>query len=258
MSYLVGAGARRAVRRNLTHVLRASPPESAVRAVFRHGAHNYVDVLLLPRIAPAALGTLIDFRGWEHLAAAHAAGRGILLVTAHLGSISLVGQMIQARGYPACVVVEPVQPPQLLALLERLRGSHGARPLPVGPGLLRAVNEALARNEVVGLVSDRDVLGNGLPVTFFGAPTRLPGGAAGLALRTGAAVLPAFTARLAAGRHVGWFEPPIELIRSGNVRADIQANTERVTRVLEAAIRRYPEQWTVFQPVWPDDERAAP
>ena len=88
-------------------------------------------------------------------------------------------------------------------------------------------------------------------VSFFGAPARLPPGAAVLGLRTGAAVLPAFTARLAGNRYLGWFEPPLELVRTGNARTDVQANTERIARAIEAAIRRYPEQWTVFQPIWP-------
>ncbi len=227
------------------------PPEQLVRAVFRHGAQNYYDVLRLPHLAPEALQACIEVAGWEHLEAARAAGRGVLLVTAHLGSLSLVGQVLALHRCPASVVVEPLHPPALLDLLHGLRSAHGIRPLPAGPGLLRAIQTALANNEVVGLVSDRDVLGNGVEVTFFGAPTRLPGGAAGLALRTGAAVLPAFTARVARGRYRGWFEPPLALERTGNVRADVQANTERVTRCLEAAIRRYPEQWTVFQPVWP-------
>jgi KDO2-lipid IV(A) lauroyltransferase len=136
-----------------------------------------------------------------------------------------------------------------------LRGSYGIRPLPAGPSLLRAIVAALGRNEVVGLVFDRDVLGSGLPVTFFGAPTRLPAGAASLGLRTGAAVLPAYTVRRPGGRYLGWFEPPLPLVKTGDVRADIQLNTERITRSLETVIHRYPEQWTVFQPVWPDEVR---
>jgi len=251
-AYAAGRGARQAVRANLAHVLGGPPPERLVRAVFRHGALNYYDVLRLPRLSAAALRAAVDLHGWEHLEAARSGGRGVLLVTAHLGSVSLVGQMIALGGCPANVVVEALQPPALLALMQRLRTSHGVQPLPASPGLLRAIVAALGRNEVVGLLSDRDVLGNGITVRFFGAPTRLPGGAAGLALRTGAAVLPAFTARQPSGRHLGWFEPPLALVETGNVRADVQANTERITRIVEAAIRRYPEQWTVFQRVWPE------
>jgi KDO2-lipid IV(A) lauroyltransferase len=248
----VGAGARQAVRANLRYVLGRAPPERLVRAVFRHAALNYYDLLRLPHMDAASLRASVAVRGWEHLEAARAPGRGVLLVTAHLGSVSLVGQMVAVSGCPANVVVEAIQPPELLDLMQALRGSHGITPLPAGPGLLRAIVAALGRNEVVGLLSDRDVLGNGVEVTFFGARTRLPGGAAGLGLRTGAAVLPAFTARRPDGGYLGWFEPPLALVQTGNVRADVETNTERITRTVEAAIRRYPEQWTVFQRVWPD------
>jgi lauroyl/myristoyl acyltransferase len=245
------------VRANLGRVLGHAPPERLVRAVFRYGALAYYDVLRLPGLSPTALRAAVEVRGWEHLEVARAPGRGVLLVTAHLGSVSLVGQMVALGGCPANVVVEAL-PPRLLALLQGPRASHGITPLPAGPGLLRAIVAALGRNEVVGLLSDRDVLGNGIAVTFFGTPTRLPGGAAGLGLRTGAAVLPAFTARRPDGRYLGWFEPPVPLVSTGNVRADVQTNTERITRIVEAAIRRYPEQWTVFQRVWPDPLAPAP
>jgi lauroyl/myristoyl acyltransferase len=251
LAYAAGRQARAAVRANLHHVLGHPPPERVVRGVFRHGARNYYDLLTLPRFGAADLRARVAVHGWEHLEAARAAGRGVLLVTAHLGSVSLVGQMFAIGGCPAGVVVESVQPPALLELLVRLRGSQGSAVLPVGPGLLRAIVEALGRNELIALFSDRDVLGSGLELRFFDAPTRLPGGAAALALRTGAAVLPGFTVRTTDGRHVMWLEPPLALTRTGDARADLQANTARIARVLEAAIRRYPEQWTVFQPVWP-------
>jgi len=256
LAYALGSQARAAVRANLRHVLGHPPPERVVRAVFRHGARNYYDLLAIPRYDAAAMRALVEVHGWENLEAARAAGKGVLLVTAHLGSVSFVGQMFAIGGCPSGVVVEPVQPPALLDLLVRLRGTHGSQVLPIGPGLLRAIVAALARNELVALFSDRDVLGSGVEVCFFDAPARLPGGAAGLGLRGGAAVLPGFTVRTADGRHLMWLEPPLALVRSGDARADVRLNTERIARVLEAAIRRHPEQWTVFQPIWPDEPSA--
>ena len=249
-AYLGVPRARAHVEANLTHVLGRRPPARLVRAVFQHGARNYYDLLRLPSLSPAALRRLVDIEGWEHLAAARADGRGVLLVTAHLGSVNLVGQLVASSGCPTSVVVEALADVAVRDLLCQLRASHGIRPLLVGPGVLRDIRAALARNEVVGLFSDRDVTGQGIAVRFFDAPARLPSGAAHLALWTGAAVLPAFTARRPGGRYLGWFEPPLEIVRTGDWRADVRANTERIARRLEAAIRRFPDQWTVFQPVW--------
>jgi KDO2-lipid IV(A) lauroyltransferase len=249
-AYLVAPRARRHVRANLRHVLGRRPPEALVRAVFQHGARNYYDLLRLPHLAPEALRALVTVDGWEHLHAARAAGRGVLLVTAHLGSVNLVGQLVALAGCPTSVVVEALSDPAVRELLSRWRASHGIRPIVAGPAALRAIRAALARNEVVGLFCDRDVTGTGIPVRFFDAPARLPAGAAVLGLRTGAAVLPAFAARLPDGRYRGWFEPPLALPRTGDWHADVRAATEQIARRLEAAIRRYPAQWTVFQPVW--------
>jgi KDO2-lipid IV(A) lauroyltransferase len=252
LAYALGSQARVTVRANLCHVLGHPPPERIVRAVFEHGARNYYDLLSIPRYSAADMRALVEVHGWENLEAARAAGKGVLLVTAHLGSVSFVGQMFAIGGCPSGVVVEPLEPPALLDLLVKLRGTHGSQVLPIGPGLLRAMVDALGRNELVALFSDRDVLGSGVEVRFFDAPTRLPGGAAGLGLRSGAAVLPGFTIRTADGRHLMWLEPPLTLTRTGDPRADVRLNTERIARTLEAAIRRHPEQWTVYQPVWPE------
>jgi KDO2-lipid IV(A) lauroyltransferase len=251
LGYAIAPNARANVRGNLRQVLGHPAPASLVRSVFREGAQQYLDLLRLPTLGSSALGASVEVRGWEHLERARAAGRGVLLVTAHLGSPNLVGQMIALRGCPTNVVLEAIEPPALRDLVASLRASHGIRPLVAGPGLLRSIVVALSRNELVGLFVDRDVLGNGVPVRFFGSLTRLPGGPAALGLRTGAAVLPAFTIRRPDGRYVGWFEPPLALVQTGDVRADVLANTARVTRCIEAVIRCYPAQWAMFQPVWP-------
>ena len=89
-------------------------------------------------------------------------------------------------------------------------------------------------------------------LSFFDAPTRLPGGAAGAwACARARRCCPAFTVRTTDGRHLMLAGAAVALTRTATPAPTLQTNTARITRVLEAAIRRYPEQWTVFQPVWP-------
>jgi len=250
--WLLDRPARRAVEGNLRRVLGGRGPRWrwAVRGVFRHGARGYYDTFRLPRLSAAEILALVPVRGWEHLDGALARGAGAIIVTAHMSSVGLAAQTIAARGHPTTTAVEPVDPPELLRLLARLRSGVGTRVLPLGPTLGAELLAALRRNEVVGLLVDRDVTGAGLSVPFFGAPARLPSGPAVLALRSGAPILPAFVVRRPDGGFEGIVEPPLEVLRPGARRGDVERVTRAVAARLEYYIGRYPEQWTVFQPIW--------
>jgi KDO2-lipid IV(A) lauroyltransferase len=248
---LLNRPARRAVEANLLRAI-GQPGRRwrlAVRGAFRHGARNYYDTLRIPRLTAGEIAELVPVRGWEHLVAALGAGKGAILVGAHLSSIALAAQTIAARGYTIHIVVEPVRPPELLRLLIDLRTGVGLHLVPLGPRLGVELLAALRRNEVVGLIVDRDVAGTGIRVPFFGELTRLPSGPALLALRSGAAILPAIVVRRGT-RLAGTIEPPIPIVRGDGAREDVRAITGAVTARLEYYIGRHPEQWTVFQPVW--------
>jgi KDO2-lipid IV(A) lauroyltransferase len=115
------------------------------------------------------------------------------------------------------------------------------------------VLSALRRNELVGLVCDRDLARTGIEVEFFNERTTLPAGPATLALRTGAALLP--TAVYFAGPgHRGLVRPPIPVERHGKgLRDDVTRITQLVAYALEDLIRVAPQQWHLLQPNWPSD-----
>ncbi|MBI4494801.1 MAG: hypothetical protein HY690_18650 [Chloroflexi bacterium] len=255
LASVVARGARRAVEANLRHVLgaRQPPDRRLVRQVFRNGARNYYDTFRIPALSGPALERLVQAEGWEHLEAARAGGRGAILVGAHLSSVSLAGQIVARRGYPLVAVVEPIQPRWLFELLARLRAGHGARLLPLGLKAMAELVAALRRNEVVGLIADRDIGRTGLLVPFFDAPASMPSGPAALALRTGAPILVAVALRKPDGTFWGVIEPPLALARTGDLRRDIERATCQIARRFEYYIRHDPAQWTVFQPVWPEE-----
>jgi len=250
--YRLAPAARAAVQANLRHVLRRAPPPSLVRAVFEAGALNYWDTFALPHLSREQILDLVDIDGVEHLDQALAGGHGAILASAHLGSISLVGQIVPMLGYPLTGLLEPIEPPELYAFITAQRQTFGARLLPVGPSAVRELIAALRRNEVVGLVTDRDVTGSGPSVALFGAPTSFPDGAAAIALRTGAPILPAVAMLRPDGRFVAVIEPPLPLPASGDRHQDVLALTQAVAGRLEYHIASHPEQWTVFQKRWPD------
>jgi KDO2-lipid IV(A) lauroyltransferase len=115
------------------------------------------------------------------------------------------------------------------------------------------VSRALAANRIVCLLCDRDLVGNGVSVDFFGETTTVPSGPATLALRTGARLLPCAAFFAADGFHVGRVGPAIPTEREGRLRADVQRVTEALMERMEAFIRTAPEQWLLMQPNWPSD-----
>ncbi len=125
--------------------------------------------------------------------------------------------------------------------------------VPLGEGSSAVVLNALKEGKVVGLVSDRDLVGNGVEVEFFGERTTLPGGAATLALRTGATLLPAAVYRGPENWHTGVVYPPIDTTRTGSLRKDVTRLTQELATAFEQMIRRHPEQWHLYQPNWPSD-----
>src|SRR5205823_8621989 len=110
----------------------------------------------IPHVSPDNILSLVEMHGIEAVEQARAGGRGVIVVSAHLGSVAFVGQILPALGYPTIGLLEPLNPPELYEFFARQRQAQGARLLPAGTAALRELLQALRRNEVVGLVTDRD------------------------------------------------------------------------------------------------------
>jgi lauroyl/myristoyl acyltransferase len=240
------------VRDNLGHVFGREPTRAEVVQVFHHGALNYWDTIALAHFTPEQLVHLVDLHGLEHVDRAREGGRGVICAGAHLGSVALVAQVLPALGYPLTGVIEPFEPVEVFDFFSRQRQLHGTRLLPAGSAAVRELLLALRRNELVGLVTDRDVSGSGPIIPFFDSPTRFPDGAGWLSVKTGAPILIAVAVRKAKGRFDAWFEPLPEVERSGDTKTDVLRVTRAVAHRLQYYVANHPEQWTVFQRRWPE------
>jgi len=245
VAYLARPHARRAVRANLRVVV-PDRADGLVRRVFVEQARNYLEVFRIPRMAPDALLARIRVTGWEHLERASAEGRGVIVASAHLGPISLVGQMLVARGYATVLPVEEERS-EFQRAVNRARRAMGLQLVPTSGAF--AVVRALREGKIFGVLADRAVTGVGERVPFFGRDALLPSVHVALALRTGAPLIPAFSGR-SAGALTASFEPPLELAATGDRDADVREGVRRWSGILERYVRTAPEQWTVFEEMW--------
>ena len=249
---------RTMVERHLRRVhgpqLRGLALQREVQRLFDSYARYWVESFRLPDLSPAELDAgMTTYEGYEHIEAAIDAGHGAILCLPHLGGWDFGGAWLANRGYPITVVVEPLQPPELLQWFADLRTSLGLTVVPLGPDVGAIVLKALARNEVVALLCDRDLTGGGPEVEFFGERTRLPGGPATLGLRTAAPMLPTAVYFDGHRGHRGLVRPPIPAEREGRLRDDVARVTQSLAHELEVLIRAEPSQWHLLQPNWPSD-----
>ncbi len=191
--------------------------------------------------------------GEEHLRAAMALGRGIVMALPHVGSWEWGGYWLGLEGMPMTAVVERLEPEELFEWFVAQRAAMGLTAVPLGEGSSSALLRALKENRIAGLVSDRDMVGNGVEVEFFGEKTTLPAGAATLALRTGAPLIPVVVYSGPGNWHTGVVHAPLDTTRRGRMREDIARVTQDLATTFEHDIRCHPEQWHLFQPNWPSD-----
>jgi lauroyl/myristoyl acyltransferase len=196
--------------------------------------------------------------GDAHIRQAMARGRGVIMALPHVGSWEWGGAWLALEGWPMTAVVERVEPPELFDWFVGQRAGMGLTAVPLGDGSGPAVMKALKAGKLVGLVSDRDLVGNGVEVEFFGERTTLPSGAAALALRTGAVLLPVVVYSGPGTWHTGVVHPPLDTTRTGSIRHDVVRLTQELARIFEDNIRTHPEQWHLYQSNWPSDRSVEP
>jgi KDO2-lipid IV(A) lauroyltransferase len=223
----------------------------SARGNVRSAARYWADMARAPHLAP---GELIDrleaVEGVDRFFEVYDRGCGVLFVSAHIGNPETLIRAVGTLGIEVLVLTEPLSPPRLHELVHEVRQAPGVRFVPADRQGVRLALEQLRAGKVVGVLADRDVLGTASPRPFFGERARLPSGAVDLALRTKSPIVTGVARRGRGRRMRVVLDPPIELERSGDRAADIEAGMQQVVGALEAGIRASPEQWFALHPVW--------
>ncbi|MEZ4665618.1 MAG: lysophospholipid acyltransferase family protein [Thermomicrobiales bacterium] len=256
LSFLVSKSWRANVESNLSHVL-DEPPDSArvhrtARSVFQSNALNVATMLRSPHQSPRQLldSVRVTHGDWSILDEALSAGKGVIVLTAHLGSFDSMGSSIRARGYPIAALTARTTNRFTFEFISFLRQAHDVKLIEASSSGVREAIEWVRAGKVLCLLSDRDFFVNGVQVEFFGEETTLPVGAVRIARETGAIVIPMFTVRLGSD-HALMIEQPFVVERTSDRADDVTIGMQRVVAALEGAIEIAPEQWAMFQRVWP-------
>lgn len=226
----------------------------AVQKSYESYARYYIETFRLPLLNSKQIQSGVSIDGFEHIESGLKLGKGVILALPHLGGWEWSGRWLIQRGHRLNAVVEKLESPRLFEMFLQLRRKYGVQVIPLDDNAGVAVQQALARNEIVALLSDRDIQGTGIEVEFFGERTTIPTGPAFFALRTGAALIPLatyFSKRL--DGHKTIVRPAVEVKRLATLREDMQRISQDLANELELLIRRDPAQWHLFQPNWPSD-----
>ncbi len=228
----------------------------AVHRTFESYTRYWIESFRLPGTSAEDIERGTTCEGFDHISNGLDNGNGVILALPHLGGWEWAAfWLTEVKRVPVSAVAEAVDPPELSEWFIDLRKEFGMEIITLGPGAGADVVRSLRENRIVCLLCDRDLLGGGVEVEFFGERTTLPAGPATLALRTGAPLLPCATYFEGSG-HSSVIRPAIPATRIGRLRDDVARLTQVLADELEDLIRRAPEQWHLMQPNWPSDHVA--
>jgi KDO2-lipid IV(A) lauroyltransferase len=206
---------------------------------------NLAELLHLLKRSKRQILRHLEIQGWENVAAAQAAGRSILILTGHCGNWELIGTALHEGGVPPAAVARPLDDAGLQQLLVDLRNHLGTTTIARGTrGAARQLLEVLRRGGALAMLIDQDTKVDGVWVPFFGRPAFTPVGAAEIALRQKANVIPSFIERKPDGSHLVRFLPALDL------PPDPREATALMTAKIEEQVRRRPEQWVWWHKRW--------
>jgi KDO2-lipid IV(A) lauroyltransferase len=205
----------------------------------------------LPKYTTKNIEQYVVLDGHENFLAGKQRGKGVLYLTGHIGAWELSSFAHALYGFPLHYMARPIDNPHIDKFVNEYRGLSGNQPIFKNESA-RSLLKILKDQGTVGILADQNTMPQeGMWVDFFGVPACTSTGIARVALHTDAAVVPGYVYWDAAMRKYRLrFEPPVDLVRTGDTERDVRENTARFAKILEEIIRQHPEQWVWLHARW--------
>jgi Kdo2-lipid IVA lauroyltransferase/acyltransferase len=225
--------------------------EGILRGVYRTLGWQIAEFCKMRGYTVDEASEFVRYEGLENYLAARDKGKGVLVLTGHLGAWELSSFYHSLRGYPMSLVIRRLDNARVDAFVNGIRCLHGNRVIHKDD-FARGLITAMHNGETVGILMDTNMTPpQGVFVPYFGVEACTASGLARVALRSGAAVLPGFLLwEESEQKYVLRFGEELELVRTGDAAADVVANTALFTATIEGYVRRYPEQWLWVHRRW--------
>ncbi|MFH1190724.1 MAG: lysophospholipid acyltransferase family protein [Candidatus Omnitrophota bacterium] len=219
------------------------------RTMFRNFAKYLVDFFRFEKLNLQYIDKNIKLENLHYFDEALAKGKGVVVLTAHLGNWELGGVVLALLGYPFWAVALPHKNKKVNDFFDAQRNSKGVKVIAMGKAVRSCIAE-IRHNHMVALVGDRDFTEKGITIDFFGKPTHFPEGPAALSLMTGASIVPGFMLRNPDNSFTLKIEKPVEFSPSGDKAKDLADLIGIYKNIFQDYIRKYPQQWYVFRRFW--------
>ncbi|MDR3592309.1 MAG: lysophospholipid acyltransferase family protein [Negativicutes bacterium] len=224
--------------------------ERIVRNLFCNLGQTFLEVMYIPALSPARMRQYVTMENRQYLDEAVAAGKGVAVLTAHVGNWEWLGAALALFGYPVASIVKRQPNDQHTQILNEYRKMVGIEVFSRGTTELVAAAKALKQGRVLGFFSDQDAGVDGIFIDFLGKMASTPVGLAVFARRFAIPVVPVFMVRRPEGGHRIMVSPPLSFVKTADADADIHRFTAEATKIIEDVIRQHPQEWLWFQKRW--------
>jgi KDO2-lipid IV(A) lauroyltransferase len=255
-AYFLWPRGRRNMAKSIAAVLYQDVDSPEVKKNARAGLRNYykscVDIFRYAYPKRGFFERDIDLIGTENIDKELAKGKGVILVSLHMGNLDLGIRALSHAGYPINAIVQDFESGPIGRFVQRPRVRSGVKLISETESIFR-ISHVLRRNEAITLMIDGRCYEKGVAVKLGNKNVIVPGGMVALSLRTGAKIIPCGLIRSTNTKFHGIIGKPIQFEPTGNLVEDVRELTQRTIRVLQGAARIFADQWYIFHALIKDD-----